>query len=210
MRTPSRSLFLGVLLLGLSACLPEGASVDDGPLATHEGAALTGPCAGNTAFQVGSGIYDITGPAAELGMMGYAMIDQKTAGIHQRLRSRAFVIASPCNGKRVAFVSADAGQIFQGVKQQVVERLRARYGTLYSDENVVLSATHTHSGPGGFSHYALYNLTVLGYDAQNFEAIVDGIVQSIVRAHGNLASGTLRTHSGDLLDASINRSPEAY
>ena len=87
--------------------------------------ALTGPCAGNTAFQVGSGIYDITGPAAELGMMGYAMVDQKTAGIHQRLRSRAFVIASPCNGKRVAFVSADLGQVFQGVKQQVVERLQA-------------------------------------------------------------------------------------
>ena len=193
--------------LVLSACGTEVAAPET--LTTRE-AGLTGPCAGNTSFQVGSGIYDITGPAAELGMMGYAMIDQKTAGIHQRLRSRAFVIASPCNGKRVAFVSADAGQIFQGVKQQVVERLRARYGTLYSDENVVLSATHTHSGPGGFSHYALYNLTILGYDAQNFEAIVDGIVQSIVRAHNNVTTGTMRINSGDLLNASINRSPEAY
>ncbi len=212
MQTPSRSLLLGMLLLALSACVPEEASVsvDDGPMDTHEGAALTGPCAGNTAFQVGSGIYDITGPAAELGMMGYAMIDQKTAGIHQRLRARAFVIASPCNGKRVAFVSADAGQIFQGVKQQVVERLQARYGTTYSDANVVLSATHTHSGPGGFSHYALYNLTILGYDRQNFDAIVDGIVQSIVRAHTNLAAGSIRIASGDLFNASINRSPEAY
>jgi neutral ceramidase len=210
MQTSSRSLLCGVLLLALGACLPEEPSVDDGPLDTHEGAALTGPCAGNTAFQVGSGVYDITGPAAELGMMGYAMIDQKTAGVHQRLRARAFVIASPCNGKRVAFVSADAGQIFQGVKQQVVERLQARYGTVYSDANVMLSATHTHSGPGGFSHYALYNLTILGYDRQNFDAIVDGIVQAIVRAHTNLASGSIRIASGDLLNASINRSPEAY
>ncbi len=208
MQRSTRSLLPWALALVLGACGPR-IPADDEHLGQQE-AGLSGPCAGNTSFQVGSGVYDITGPAAELGMMGYAMLDQKTAGIHQRLWARAFVISSPCNGKRVAFVSADAGQIFQGVKQQVVERLKARYGTLYSDENVVLSATHTHSGPGGFSHYALYNLTVLGYDKQNFEAIVDGIVQAVVRAHTNLAPGTIRINSGDLLNASINRSPDAY
>ncbi|MBN1207113.1 MAG: neutral/alkaline ceramidase [Myxococcaceae bacterium] len=208
MQRLTRSLLLVALAWVWGSCGP-AVSTDEEALATQEGA-LTGPCAGNTAFQVGSGIYDITGPAAELGMMGYAMIDQKTAGIHQRLRARAFVIASPCNGKRVAFVSADAGQIFQGVKQQVVERLKARYGSTYSDENVLLSATHTHSGPGGFSHYALYNLTILGYDKQNFEATVDGIVQAIVRAHTNLTAGSIRSNSGDLLNASTNRSPQSY
>jgi neutral ceramidase len=198
------------LVLALGACSPGSIFERSPDTSGEQQGPLGGACAGNTAFQVGSGVYDITGPAAEVGMMGYAMLGQKTAGIHQRLRARAFVIASPCNGKRVAFVSADAGQIFQGVRQQVVERLKARYGSLYSDENVVLSATHTHSGPGGFSHYALYNLTTLGYDRQNFEAIVDGIVQAIVRAHANLAPGSLRIASGDLLGASINRSPEAY
>ncbi|MFP2931492.1 neutral/alkaline ceramidase [Pyxidicoccus sp. 3LG] len=211
----ARPSCLWVLALVLGAC---GAEVPapsvEAPVASSvastEQSALTGPCAGNTSFQVGAGIYDITGPAAELGMMGYAMLEQKTAGIHQRLRSRAFVIASPCNGRRVAFVSADAGLISQGIKQQVVERLRATYGSTYTDENVVLSATHTHSGPGGFSHYAMYNLTILGFDKQNFDAIVDGIYQSIVRAHGNLTAGSLRVASGDLLNTSINRSPEAY
>ncbi|MBZ4420020.1 neutral/alkaline non-lysosomal ceramidase N-terminal domain-containing protein [Myxococcus sp. RHSTA-1-4] len=207
----ARPLCLWSLALVLSACGAEvaGPAVETPP-ASVEQPALAGPCAGNTSFQVGAGLHDITGPAAELGMMGYAMVGQKTAGIHQRLRSRAFVIASPCNGRRVAFVSADLGLVSQGVKQQVVERLKATYGTLYSDENVVLSATHTHSGPGGFSHYALYNLTILGFDKQNFDAIVDGIYQSIVRAHGNLTAGSIRLATGDLLNASINRSPEAY
>jgi neutral ceramidase len=202
-----RLLAAVVLALTLSACDTD--TPDEDSLST-QGAALTDPCAGNQSFLVGAGLYDITGPAAELGMMGYAMVNQKTAGIHQRLRSRAFVISSACNGKRAVFVSADIGQVFQGVRQQVVERLRARYGALYTDDNVLLSATHTHSGPGGFSHYALYNLTILGYDKQNFDAIVDGIFQSIVRAHDNLAPGGIRVASGDLLDASINRSPEAY
>lgn len=199
-----------VLALTLGACTSEPPDSQQEDSLSTRSDALTDPCSSNQSFQLGAGLYDITGPAAELGMMGYAMVDQKTAGIHQRLRSRAFVISSPCNGKRAVFVSADVGQIFQGVRQQVVERLRAKYGTLYTEENVLLSATHTHSGPGGFSHYALYNLTTLGYDKQNFDAIVDGIYQSIVRAHDNLAPGSIRMASGDLLDASINRSPEAY
>jgi neutral ceramidase len=39
---------------------------------------------------------------------------------------------------------------------------------------------------------------------------VDGIYQAIVRAHNNLDAGTITVASGDLTDASINRSPEAY
>jgi neutral ceramidase len=205
-----RLLAAVALALALGACDTKAPPSDEAEPLSQQSAALADPCSANQSFQLGAGIYDITGPAAEIGMMGYAMVDQKTAGIHQRLRSRAFVIASPCNGKRAVFVSADLGQVFQGVRQQVMEKLRARYGTLYTDENVLVSATHTHAGPGGHSHYALYNLTVLGYDKQGFDAIVDGIFQSIVRAHDNLAPGTLRVASGDLLDASLNRSPEAY
>jgi neutral ceramidase len=167
-------------------------------------------CDGNTEFEVGSGIYDITGPAAGLGMMGYANPFQRTAGIHFRLWSRAFVIKSPCNRKRIVFVSADLGQLFQGVKQQVVEKLRTDYGRLYTDENVIISATHNHAGPGGYSHYALYNVTTFGFDRQNFEAIVNGIYWSIVRAHKDLKPGTIRIACDDLGDTSINRSPKAY
>lgn len=210
------SLLAVMLALVLGACEHGSRSVTPKPPdAPSEGngaggQAVEGSCAGEEKFLIGSGIYDITGPAAEVGMMGYAMLEQRTAGIHQRLRSRAFVIASPCNGKRVAFVSADLGMIFQAVKRAVVDKLSTRFGGLYSDDNVLLSATHTHSGPGGFSHYTLYNLTTLGFSSQNFDAIVEGIFQSIVRAHDNLEEGTVRLASGDLLDASSNRSPEAY
>jgi len=178
--------------------------------ARTDAGALDHECGGNTEFEIGSGIYDITGPAAGVGMMGYANPAQRTAGIHLRLWSRAFVLKSPCNGKRIAFVSADLGFMFQGVKQQVIERLRSKYGNLYSDENVVLSATHSHAGPGGHSHYALYNITTLGFDRQNFEVIVNGIFSSIVRAHEDLKPGVIGIASGDLGDTSINRSPKAY
>jgi neutral ceramidase len=202
-----------VLALGLAACGRCGSRSgleEGGPPVGQGGQGLGGTCAGQQSFLIGSGIYDITGPAAGVGMLGYVELEQQAAGIHQRLRSRAFVFASPCNGKRVVFVSADLGMVFQGVKQQVLERLRARYGRLYSDDNVLLSATHTHSGPGGFSHYALYNLSTFGFEPKNFEAIVEGIYQSIVRAHEHLEPGRVFLAAGELLDASLNRSPEAY
>ena len=165
---------------------------------------------GNADYFIGTGIHDITGPAAEVGMMGYSMPDQTTKGIHMRLRSRAFVIASRNNGKRVAFVSADLGQLFQGVKQRVVEKLKDTFGDLYGYENVLLSVTHTHSGPGGYSDYTLYNLSVLGFDEDNFNCIVEGIYESIVKAHNNLAPGNIFMNSGDVNDCGMNRSPLAY
>jgi neutral ceramidase len=163
-------------------------------------------------FLIGAGIYDITGPAAEVGMMGYSMPDQKTSGIHTRLRSRAYVISEPSGGKRIAFVSADLATIFQAVKQQVIEKLQGdpALGGLYDESNVLLSANHTHSGPGGYSHYATYDLSVLGFIEQNFNAIVDGIYQSIVIAHTNLEPGKILIAQGDLDDCGWQRSYNAY
>lgn len=167
-------------------------------------------CSDNTVFKVGAGIHDITGPAAEVGMMGYGMINQQTGGLSQRLWARAFVIESPCNGKRVTFVNADLGQVFQGVKQHVIERLQKKYGKLYNDQNVLITAIHTHSGPGGFSTYAFYNITTLGFNRRNFDTIVDGIVAAIEHAQANMTKAQIKMATGDLRGINFNRSPAAY
>ena len=36
-------------------------------------------------------------------------------------------------------------------------KLKTEYGDQYNAQNVLLSATHTHSGPSGYSQYVLYN-----------------------------------------------------
>ncbi len=179
-------------------------------LETARAAPAIGACTDANRFLVGSGIHDITGPSAERGMMGYARLDQRTAGIHMRLWSRAFVIASPCNDKRVVLVTADLAMITQAVRQAVVRRLQETFGGFYHDENVLLSATHTHAGPGGYSHYALYNLTVLGFDRWYFSTIVHGIYHSIVQAHDNLRPAGIKIGIGNVSNAGVNRSPEAY
>ncbi len=170
--------------------------------------------AGQTATQyiVGAGMYDITGPAAELGMMGYSMTDQKTSGIHTRLRSRAYIIGDMDTGKRVVFVSADLCMIFQSVKLKVTGLVEAdpELAPYYNEKNILLSGNHTHSGPGGYSHYTTYNLSMLGYDQQNFDAICDGIYKSIKRAHQNLEPGYIFIAKGELDNCGWNRSINAY
>jgi neutral ceramidase len=161
-------------------------------------------------YNVGIGIHDITGPAGEVVMMGYANTEQETEGIHLRLRSRAFIVENKDKDKRMVFVSAELGALFQSIKQGVVKKLQETYGNLYKNDNVLLSATHTHSGPAGYSHYALYNISAYGYIQENYECIVEGIYNSIVKAHNNLEPGYIEINTGTLQGTSINRSIEAY
>ena len=40
----------------------------------------------------------------------------------------------------------------------------------------MISATHTHSAPGGYMHDLLFDLSVLGFVRQSFVALMAGIV----------------------------------
>ncbi|WP_296403402.1 neutral/alkaline non-lysosomal ceramidase N-terminal domain-containing protein [Psychrobacter sp.] len=167
-------------------------------------------------YLVGVGKADITGPAAETGMFGYAA-KQMVTGLNDRLYSRAFIIAEVDNpeSKRVVYVSTDLGAMFTSVKLEVIKRLHTEYGALYREDNVMLTATHTHVGNGGFSHQKLYQIasqddTLAGYSQQTFEAIVDGIVRSIKQAHNSLTPGKLSLAQGKLVQATRNRSLPAY
>ncbi|MEU2433157.1 neutral/alkaline ceramidase [Streptomyces sp. NPDC007861] len=203
--------------LGIAAAgLPSSASASPGAASPAVSPRTVSPPAAGSDSQdgggylVGRGIADVTGEAAETGMMGYSSFDQKTSGIHQRQRSRAFVVVDRSSGRRVVYVNADLAMIFQSVQQGVVSRLRERYGDMYGDENVLLSATHTHSGPGGYAHHLAYNLSVLGFQNGTYRAIVDGIVESVVEAHEDLRPGTISLGTGTLTNASVNRSRTAF
>ena len=160
---------------------------------------------------VGVGISDITGPISDVVMMGYANGDQKAGGLNTRLHARAYIFANPKTNKRVVWVNTELGMLFSSVKQGVMKKLAAKYGSLYTDQNVMLSATHTHSGPGGYSHHTIYNISIGGYVKQNYDAIVDGITEAIDQAHSRLAPGAVTVMSGELSEVTmVNRSKVAF
>lgn len=82
----------------------------------------------NGEYLIGVGSYDMTGPAAGVNMMGYANIEQTTAGVHFRLRARTFIVTdSNSQGSRFAFVNLDSGMASQLVTIKVLEKLNSRY-----------------------------------------------------------------------------------
>ncbi|KAG9510793.1 Neutral ceramidase, partial [Fragariocoptes setiger] len=160
-------------------------------------------------YSIGVGIADMTGPAADINLMGYAKPNQDAGGIHLRQFSRAIIFVDKL-GSRVVYVSTDAGMVSQALRTEVLKILEQKYNGIYNRNNVMISATHTHSCPGGFFQYLLYNIPSQGFISQTLEAMVNGIVRSVDKAHANMKLGYISYAKGQLVDASINRSPTSY
>lgn len=124
--------------------------------------------------------------------------------------ARAFIIEHAATKKRIVFVNLDAGIPSQAVTQEVVKLLKEKYDGLYTEHNVMISAMHTHSGPGGTSHYIVYNIPSLGFERNNFDQMVNGIFSAINAAHANMRPGKIKINRGKLYNANINRSPTSY
>lgn len=162
-------------------------------------------------YLIGRGMVDVTGPAVGMQLWGFGRPDQIDEGIHIRQRSRAFVIAQTDDrSARLVFVSVDLGSVDHHITLEVVDRLQQRFGLLYDLDNVIISATHTHSGPGGYWQ----SRTATGLDGglypEHFEAIASGIMASIVKAHKDLQPGNIWINTGSVKDAGVNRSAVAY
>ncbi|KAG1687834.1 hypothetical protein DVH05_004565 [Phytophthora capsici] len=162
------------------------------------------------AYNIGIGKSDITGPAAKIVMMGFADSTETTEGILNRQYARAFLIEDPETNGRVMFVHCDLMAVMQLVHQEVLAQLSAKYHGVYTEQNVVLHASHTHAGPGGTAGYFLYDVSIFGFVNDNFDKIVSGIMNAIDAAHKSVESGTIRWNKGEVVKGGNNRSPKAY
>ncbi len=164
-------------------------------------------------YLLGIGKADITGPVVEINMMGYADPKQVGSGLRQRLYSRAFIVGdidSPEDRFVYLVLDTQSGDtaVRYGILQGLSE-LGAEYG-VYGQKNIAVTGTHSHSGPGAWLNYLLPQITSKGFDKQSYQAIVDGALLSIRRAHESLKPGHLSVGSVEVEDANINRSLFAY
>ncbi|KAJ5677643.1 uncharacterized protein N7477_003276 [Penicillium maclennaniae] len=169
--------------------------------------------ANNDLFLVGAGKADVTGPVVEVDFNGYASLDQLGTGLRQRLYARSFIFANPSKpDDTFIYVVLDTLAGDTAVRHGVLQELSALGGEYahYGEHNLALTGTHSHSGPGAWMNYLLPQIPTKGFDKQSYQAIVDGTVLSIQRAHESLTPGRLLFGSIELDDANINRSPYAY
>ncbi len=187
-----------VTLVHLAAASPSparkfarGADADgsSNPLLTKARAAVVGD-----KYLIGVGKADITGPVVEINFAGYASSEQVGSGLRQRLYSRAFIVGEvgkPQN--RFIYLILDTQSGDTAVRNGILEGIAAQGSaySVYGRSNVAVTGTHSHSGPGAWFNYLLPQITSLGFDKQSYQAIVDGAVLSVKRAHESLQEVTL-------------------
>jgi neutral ceramidase len=216
-RRPSPALFLGLLIgLGLFflALRFPWRQTQHQPFHFTERPTILGHNVDNKGdYLLGVGKADITGPVVEINMMGYADTDQSGTGLRQRMYCRAFLVGDLAKkSDRVAYLVLDTQSGDTAVRDGILRGLQdlgPEYA-IYTKNNVAVTGTHSHSGPGAWLNYLLPQITSLGFSKESYEAIVNGSLLAIRRAHESLAPGQLSYGQQAIGDGNINRSPYSY
>lgn len=165
-------------------------------------------------LEIGAAKTDITVWEPGLGMMGWGMLDNRCEQVATPLHARAFVLRDPGTGKRVALVCVELCFVSIALRERVCSILRSEHAELGLDlENVMMMATHTHSGPGGFTHYAFYNVTIPGFAPSVLEGLARRIADCIVAAAAEAVPGEVRYGEDAFapeVEVAFNRSVPSY
>lgn len=136
-----------------------------------------------------------------LGLYPYAFWFKPSEGTLDPLFARALVVES--GGVRLAWAAVDLVAVDRDFTREVAERLRAA-GTAPS--SLIISASHTHSGPGAFGHSALWGLVAVDRLNAGVRAVLVGaVVEAIARAGAARAPARVSAFSRQGPDVTTGR-----
>ncbi|MBJ7521539.1 MAG: neutral/alkaline non-lysosomal ceramidase N-terminal domain-containing protein [Solirubrobacteraceae bacterium] len=175
-------------------------------------------------LRAGVGEADITPPRTGYYLGGWTRADRLVEGQQTRLFAKAMVLEQ--DGRKVALVSVELFMVPGGLQQHVAEAVADRG---FTTGNVLMSATHTHAGPGGFANYATLNtaapnarmlltdpralgslLNPVRADPQLYTFLVQQISAAIREADDRLAPAVAGWGDEQLYGLTRNRSLEAH
>ena len=173
-------------------------------------------------LRAGVGKADVT-PQTGYYLGGWTRADRVAGGQHTRLHARALVLER--DGRKVALVSLDLFMVPGGMVKHVGDALRSRG---FSEQNILISASHTHSGPGGYANFPTLNTAAPSLqtatdpfsffrlldpnpaDRQLYTFITRQITTAIRRADADLGPAAAGWGSGRIVGLTRNRSIEAH
>ncbi|MES2918323.1 MAG: neutral/alkaline non-lysosomal ceramidase N-terminal domain-containing protein [Pseudomonadota bacterium] len=145
-------------------------------------------------------------------MHGYGHWQHRARGVRTPLYARALYLAD-ADGGALYFCCLDLGYVTHAMREGVCAELGRRLGAGFDEAALVLTCTHTHSGPGGCAHEALYNVVTPGFVPAHVDAIVAAATQSLLAARSSAAATTLVLADGAFdpaVPVAWNRSLAAY
>ncbi|MBX7242137.1 MAG: neutral/alkaline non-lysosomal ceramidase N-terminal domain-containing protein [Bacteroidia bacterium] len=148
-----------------------------------------------------------------VGMLGYGAYHNKVKGMEIPLCVRAMYILDGSGGV-CCFVNAELCFITPNIKSAVAKKIQEEHSALgLNDDNLMITAQHTHSAPGGYSFHGFYNISIPGFVPEVFGEIVRSITEAIVSAASAAVPSELRITKGvfpDAVPVAFNRSIAAF
>jgi neutral ceramidase len=174
-------------------------------------------------LRAGAGQADITPPQTGYYLGGWTRADRLALGQSTRLFANTLVLQR--GTRKVALVAAELFAIPAGLQEDVAHELEPLG---YDKTSLLLAASHTHSGPGGFSNNPIYNTAApstetvtdpLSYarffnpapaDRQLYTFLVHQIALSVRRADADRGRAMAGWGHTTLYGITQNRSIEAH
>ena len=157
----------------------------------------------------GFGRSDITPPPG-IPLGGNGFEGQQATGYRHRLYARAMVLED-FRGERLAFVVADLGHLSPILHRGTAQRVHGETGI--GADRLIISVTHTHSGPGNYYEVSQYNSQISplpGYDEVMVDFLVDGLASAVETAYRDLRQAVGAWGWKRVTGLTRNRSLEAY
>ena len=152
-------------------------------------------------YTLGTGIEDVTrlvngSLPHNVGTYGYANYsnpidttinrpeDGIINGVHLPIKSRVLVLTHTVSRSELIYVLLDLAFTSDNIRRELLKKIH-HYKPEFQSSHLILTATHTHSAPGGFSDYMGYEVATPGYRPDIVETIVEGTFKAILTAWNN-------------------------
>lgn len=157
----------------------------------------------------GVGVADIT-PRPGVPKGGYAAMANFGNGFRTRLRVRSFYIDQE-GCEPIVIVQADLHAGSSIIRDKVAELVAEK--TNIESNNLCMTCTHTHSGPGQLLDSDFYNAFASnkpGFDPELYDFVVSQIVASVMDAFHDRRSAKIATGSIEVWHATRNRALDPF
>ncbi|MEX0745538.1 MAG: neutral/alkaline non-lysosomal ceramidase N-terminal domain-containing protein [Phycisphaeraceae bacterium] len=153
-------------------------------------------------WQIGAAQADIT-PDRPQFLFGYPHVERYSTGVHDPLLASAMYVAGARRSAAI-FINCDVIFLARGLVHRARQRIAAATGL--PGEHVMITASHTHSGPVTVSMVSNGNdPTVPAPDARYLTRLEDSIVHAAVQARTGATPATLDFALADGSELGTNR-----
>lgn len=147
-------------------------------------------------FELGFAKRDITPPPNGELLFGYVDPKHRALSVAMPIHARAVVIAAP-GARLLALVCLEICSVGQSLRDAILERIRKNFSD-WSEDDLIVCATHTHCAPGGHYHDVLYSVASLGWYPHVLERYAEGAAAAILEARARMKPGRIRFAEGEV------------